>query len=162
MNLYEIAEEYQQAFSEIMEMDDIEPSVVDDTLAIYKDNFDNKAIAIASHIKNLEADIKIIKEHEKTISARKKTIERKQGFFKEYLVQNMLKVKAEKIKGKLLNVTLLKPRKVIKISDDNKIPLDYVEFERKLNLQEIKKLLVEGNEIPGAELADGNYSLRIG
>jgi len=71
MQLYKIAHEYEQALTTMQEDESLTPEIIEDSLAVIKDDFDTKVINISYAIKNLEAEANAIREAERNMSARR-------------------------------------------------------------------------------------------
>jgi len=89
MQLYKIAHEYEQALTVMQEDESLTPEVIENSLALIKDDFDTKAINISYAIKNLEVEANAIREAEKNMATRRQAIERHYESIKNYLLTNM-------------------------------------------------------------------------
>lgn len=67
------------------------------TLATIEEMFEDKAVNIALFVKNLEAEISVIKAEEARLKARRQTKEKLVKRLREYLISNMQQVKLKRI-----------------------------------------------------------------
>lgn len=158
MNLYEIATEYRIAFDQLSEMEGVTHEIIADTLSHLSDEFNDKAIALTSYFKNLEAEASAIKEAEKNMYERRKAIERKIEGMRDYLKNQMIAAKISKISCPYFSVTLSKSKGSVKIIDESKIPQS---FMREKTIREpMKDEIFKAGGCEGAEVIEG-YSLKI-
>ena len=156
MNLYELSASYQQ----IQQMIEDGAEDLEDTLESLDDAIEEKAVGYAKVIKNIEAQSKAIKDEEKRLSERRKALDNKVKYMKESLEDAMRLNDKKRIKTDLFSFNIQKNPPSVRITNEELLPKRfYVEQEPKLdNISLIKEL--KENEIPGAELAQGE-SLRI-
>lgn len=154
MKLYQISNEYQQAFDNLSEMD-LSHEVIADSLASIKGEFEDKAKAIVAIILNLEAENLGINAALAKMTERRMKNLRKIGNLREYLLKNMEVCNIKNIKTDEFAVSIRKnpPRLVV---DENALPGEYIEVEvieeRNILKDKLKELLKEGIVIPGAKL----------
>ena len=92
MKLYELSEQYQTAFNELsslVEDGSLPVEAMTDTLEALGGELREKAKNVGAWIKNLEADVKALKEAESALAVRRKSIESRVGWAYEYLQSNM-------------------------------------------------------------------------
>ena len=146
MQLYEIAEAY-------LALDALEPS---DDLRTYldavEDEFIDKLENITYVIKQYEADSKMLRDEEKRLAGKRKTLENKIAYLKEYAFDNMNAIGMKKAKAGTFNLNIQKNPKSVNIIDDSLIIDDYLRVTKSLDKQKIKEDLSNGLEVAGAEL----------
>ncbi len=164
MNLYQINKEYEEILNELYD----EEGVVNETaLARLEQNSDllkNKAIAISSYVKNLEAEREAIKNAKSEMSKREKVNKKKEEELLGFLQFSMEKHGIQSISCPYFNIKLKKcPISV----DDDHINMDLLPSEYKRTKIEISpdkiKMLQEmkmGVVIPGAAFKQ-NMTLQI-
>ena len=160
MKLYEIAKEYEGALNALSEMD-LTLEVVEDTLSAIKGEVVDKGRAVGAYILNLEADIGTLKEHESRIAARRKSLETRLNWLREYLRENMEKCGIKKIESPFFTATLLPPKESVVIDDLSLIPPDYKRIKEEADKTLITKAIKDGYEVKGAHLAPGKPGIRI-
>lgn len=156
MNLYELTEAYQNIQQLIIEgRDDL-----DDVLAQLDDAIDQKAEGYGRVIRNLEAQVKALREEEKRLADKRRSIENNIKRLKDNLQESMLTNDKRRIETPLFTFRIQKNAPSVRIVDEDLIPKRfYAEQAPKLMRKELTKALKE-KEIPGAELQQ-TESLRI-
>jgi len=161
--LYDIAEQYKN-IQEMVDSDDENMLVaIADTLEGIEAEFQEKAQAVVSTAFNIESGIDAIDAHIKRLQERKKTIQAKSEWLRDYLKRNMELTGINKIECPLFTITLSKAPQQAEITDESLLPDDYVKVETKVSPKkaEILKALKEGADVPGAILVDGSRRLTI-
>lgn len=161
MQLYKLADEYQQALNDLHNMDDLTPEIIHDSLAGMVGEIEDKSKAVAAFTLNIDAQISMLKEHEATISAKRKALEKRRDWMRDYLRENMERCGISKIESPYFNITLTKPRKQVVIDDESKLPRDYMRVVESPDKTLIKKAIDDGYEVPGARMVDGKPGLMI-
>lgn len=153
MKLYEIAQTYQHAFDEMSAIEGLPEDVLSDTLEGIEGEFNDKAIAITSFFKNMEAETKAMKEAEDSIKARRVAIEKRVNWMKDYLLKNMQATGITKISCPYFDIAVRKNPASVQIKDETAIPAKYktTEFITKIDKAAIKK---DGG-CTGVELVQG-------
>jgi len=87
----------------------------------------------------------------------KKSINNKQQNFAEYITYCLDKVGIDEAVGDLERIVIPKAKKVVEVTNPDKIPMQFVTVERniKVNKAELKKHLSMGYLVKGACLVDG-------
>lgn len=154
MTLYDISTQYQHIFNNILEDDDDVNN--EEILSIIADNIQDKAIAIASFIKNLEVQRNAIEDARKMMQEREKRLDKKIEWMKNYLLVNLLKCDIKEItKSPYFLIKVRKCPPSVAILDENLIPNDYkitkeiVTFDK----NKMKADMLEGVYIEGADLS---------
>lgn len=146
MNLYEITEAY-------MALDNLEPSEdIKHYLNGISGEFDQKVENITYVIKNNEADIDALKKEEKRLADKRRVLENKNKYLKEYMFENMQFLGKSKIKAGTFDLRIQKNPKSVNILNADLISEDYLKIKKDIDKSKIKKALEEGLKIDGAEL----------
>lgn len=153
MKLYEIAQTYQHAFDEMSAIEDLPVEVIQDTLESIEDTFNDKAVALTSIFKNMEADAKAMKEAEESIKERRVAIEKRVNWLKGYLLENMQATGITKISCPYFNISTRKNPPSVQVTDEALIPAKYktTEFITKID----KKAIKSDGGCPGVEIVQG-------
>ena len=154
MKLYEIT----QAYENLASLEDKEE--VGKYLDLIEDEFNQKAENTVKVIKNIGADIKALRDEEKRLAQKRKSLQSNQDWLKFYLQNNMERLGDKKIKAGIFNINIQKNPPSVNIKNEELIADDYFITERKLDKKKLKEDLKDGKEIDGAELTQGE-SLRI-
>ena|SRR5699024_134576 len=156
MNLYELSAAYQEVVEEIEAGGDH----LEDTLESLEDAIEDKAENYAKVMKNIGAQIDALKDEEKRLSQRRKSLENNISRMKKTLQDTMIYNDKRKIKTDLFSINIQKNPPSMKVTSEELIPKRfYIEQEPKLDRKSIIKELKE-TEVPGVELYQGE-SLRI-
>lgn len=158
-SLYQISKDYQA----VAEMEDMAPEAIRDTLEAIGGEFEDKAVNLIKHTFNVKGDVAQIDaeiDRLKNIKRMKSSVIEN---LHDYLKVNMTACGITKIEHPLFKITLIKPRKMVNITDDHAIPDEYTDVETviKPKKAEILKDLKEGKTIPGAEMVDSEPGLMI-
>lgn len=157
MNLYELSTNYLQIQEMIMEG----AEGLEDTLESLNDAIEEKAVGYAKIIKNIEGQVLAIKEEEKRLAERRRSLESNIKRLKENLELSMLDTGKKKIKTNLFTFNIQKNPPSVKILDEEAIPSDYlVKQKPKIDKKAIINDMKNGVEVEGVEIKQGE-SLRI-
>lgn len=146
MKLYEITDAY-------LSLDEAEKT--EDVIKVLdniKDEFDKKAENTVKVIRNFEADIQALRDEEKRLADKRKSLEKKNEDLKEYLYFNMERMKVRKVNAGLFDINIQKNPQSIKILDEATIPLKYKILTYKLDKKTLKDDIKKGADIKGVEL----------
>lgn len=124
-SLYEITEQHNQALLEMSEMDNLPDEVIQDTMESIAGEFEDKAISVAAFFKNMESDIDSMKSAEKRIADRRKTLQNKISWMKDYLKTNMQRTGITKIECPDFRITLRNNPVSVNIVDPRLIPDEF-------------------------------------
>ncbi len=160
--LYEVANEYQQLFQQLSELEDVDEQLVTDTLAHVQDKLEVKAVNVAAYIQNLEAEAQAIKAAQDKLLLKQKRVKAKISYLKAYLQDNLKRCGINKVRNPLLSIALVKNTGKLAITNMALIPAEYATIQHTLVLEEkkLKQALKNGASIPGCELVQ-TESLRI-
>ncbi len=156
MKLYEIATQYQQALATLDDLD-LPDEVIADTLEGLKGELQEKGKNVAAYIKNIEADIKAIKDAEQAMKGRRATLQRRTDWMKLLLLNSMQDSEITEISCPWF---VIKPKKnppAVNITDEAAISKKYkmevidYKIDRKMIAADIKK----GAVVNGAEMTQG-------
>lgn len=162
MKLYELSQDFND-FLVLAGQEEFDEQTISDTLESLTSEIEDKGRNVAAFIQNLDADISAIKEAEKRMADRRKALERKSEWFKDYLRSNMERCGITKIECPEFKVTLGKPSQVCEVFNEDDLPEDYVVTkvsklpDKRLILQALK----DGYEVPGAKIGEGKSRLVI-
>jgi len=149
MKLYELADEYKELESLV----EVEDEAIQDTLEGLKGELELKSTNIAYFIGNLNNTIAGIKQAEKNMADRRKTLENKAERIRTYLKDNMEAVGIERIENPhfIISIALNPPK--VNITSEELIPDEFKSEETiiKLDKKAIKTALKNGGVL-GAEL----------
>ena len=162
-SLYEITKDYLDALNNI-EVDENGEIINFDTIEKAEGEFDTKAEAVALYIKNLSANAQAIKNEETNLLERRKSIEKKSEYLKEYLSKAMLIAEKPLIETAKCKLSFRKSTSLNITNEEwfmDKYPdLLKVEVKKSIPKKEITELIKSGQEFVGVELVE-NQNLQI-
>lgn len=158
MKLYELNQQYNQ----LLEMaDDLDPQVLKDTLESIKGSIEDKAENTAKLIRSWEAEVKAIKEEEKRLAERRKSLEKRVDNTKAYLFEQMEIAGMEKVKRPTVSVSIANNPPSVQVIDPEKIPsLFMIDQDPVIDKKALLTALKNGAEIDGCAIKQGK-GLRI-
>lgn len=162
MKLYELSAQFNE-FLSLAEQEEFDQQTISDTLESLTLEIEDKGRNVAAYTQNLEASINAMKEAEKRMADRRKALERKAEWMKNYLRSNMERCGITKIECPEFKVTLGKPSQVCEVFSEEDLPEDYIVTkvtkspDKKLIMQALK----DGFDVPGAKIGEGKPRLTI-
>ena len=157
-SLYELSAEYQAIQNKLLDSDFDEQTIAD-TLEGAAGELEVKAVNVAMFIRNLEASADAIKEAEKQMADRRKTLEKKADAIKTYLKNNMQACGITKIESPYFALTLKKNPPAVVIDNAGQVPSNLYVYpeapEPFPDKKAIAELLKAGEVVNGAHLEQG-------
>lgn len=158
MTLYEMSNELLDAYYLIAsgqavdeETGEVDP-VVMGQIEMTEKEADKKIESIAVFIKQLKSDAEALKQEKNNLEKRQKTMTNTAERLEQYLLNNMLLQKKEYFSTTKARVTI-RNSEYVNITDQNKIPKEYIRVKEEVNKVDIKNALKLGEHIDGCELA---------
>lgn len=154
MSLYQISNEYNEILSNLYDDD----GVVNETeLARLEANelaMEKKAIAIASFIKNMDAERVAIDTAKKAMADREKIYKKRIDELEGYLLSNMERRGITNVKCPYFEIKLKKCPPSVDVSDASLLPAEYTRTKTEIFPDKIKmkEEMMMGVLIPGASL----------
>lgn len=163
MHLYELTEQFKQLQSIDAEDSESFKLAMSETMDSIQVDFNEKAINLVKHTKNIDGDIAVLDSEIKRLQARKKALQNYIESFKDYLRSNMEATGISKIECPQFSITLGKPVKTVGIINEDIIPADYLNIKTVVTpiKADILKELKSGKIIPGCEISDSKSRLLI-
>lgn len=153
MNLFELGQQYQA----LADREDLDPTVLADTLDSIDDTWSDKANNIARWIESLDSDVDWLMKKKRSISD--------ELSYRKNLRQNLMTYLTDAIDERGLKEVhtddyILRPRNYKQrtvIDDEDKIPGEYRNYAKYQGMYDIKKndvykALKDGKNVPGAHL----------
>ncbi len=154
MKLYEITNEFKFLFEQLDEDGELTP-VMEETMSALSDDFEEKAIAVASYIKNLEAEEIAITNAINDMKIRKYKLTKKVQSLSDYLQYNMTLLSINEIKtSPYFKIKLKQCPPSIDVLDECLIPDVFwrEKLVKSVDKIKLKEVLSEGIEVPGASI----------
>ncbi|MGE9861261.1 siphovirus Gp157 family protein [Limosilactobacillus reuteri] len=153
MNLFELNEQYQQ----LADRDDLDPTVLVDTLDSINDAWNDKLNNIAKWCESLDADVEWLAKKKQSISDELTHRKNLRATLMTYLTSS---IDDRGLKEVHTDDYILRPRNYKQrtvIDDEDKIPGEYRNYAKYQGMYDIKKndvykALKDGKEVPGAHL----------
>lgn len=153
MNLFELGQQYQA----LADREDLDPTVLADTLDSIDDTWTEKANNVAKWIESLDADVEWLTKKKRSISD--------ELTYRKNLRANLMTYLTSAIDDRGLKEVhtddyILRPRNYKQrtvIDDEDKIPGEYRNYEKYEGMFDVKKTdvykaLKDGKNVPGAHL----------
>lgn len=121
----------------------------------FNEQFEN----FIERIKHLESEKEYLKKRSDDIKKMAQSVENKINRYKEFLMFLMDNRKMEKFKGKHNTANIIVNKNgSLKVESEDAIPSDFFEpVEPKLNKSELKKYILDGNEVEGCFIDKSRY-----
>jgi hypothetical protein len=151
--LYKLADEY-VAIAMQMADSDLPDDVIADTLEGASGDIENKAWNTAALILQFEGEASIIKEAEQRMSARRKSLEKRVQWMRDYVLVQLIRTGIGEIDSPEFVIRVQdNPPKVI-LDDEDAVPSAFklTETVTTIRKAEIRKLLLDGQTVAGAHL----------
>lgn len=154
MRLYEIANEYLNAFDSLSEIDGLDNEIIENTLSPITHDINKKSINIASYIKNLESDINEMEKYINKMQNKKKSIQNKINSIKEYLRFNMERCGITEITSPEFKIKLGAEDIRTEIYDSSLLSMNFCKVVQKIEPDKMlmKQAILNGKEIEGVRL----------
>ncbi|MBE0469967.1 MAG: siphovirus Gp157 family protein [Methyloprofundus sp.] len=158
LSLYQISANYLEALDVLTDPEmDLPIEAVTDTLEGLGGELEDKAINVAKFLRNIEAAAKAIKEAEVEMAKRRRSLENRVTWMKDYLKGSMEHTGITKIECPYFKLSLMKNPGTVNITDENAIPDQFKEqvISWKINKTAIKDVIKAGELVPGASITNG-------
>jgi hypothetical protein len=152
MQLFKITQEFENVFNEVDENGEMSPEMLEHLDALQED-FENKAVNVATYIKNLEAEEAAIAQAMEDMKTRKTRLSKQAASLSDYLQHHMQRLSIKEIKTCPYFKIRIKqcPASVDVLSEDD-IPAEFwrEKVTTTIDKMRLKEVLSEGVEVPGA------------
>ena len=143
LSLYDLSQAYDQVLD--LDLDDETASRI---LGQIEEAVEQKVENIGLARRSVEAQVKVLKDEIDRLSERKKSLEKKSDWLKDYAYQAMKQFNIDKVKGTKLTVWIQNNPPSIEVLDEDKVPDDYKEkqpdkIDKKGLLDYVKSLTEE-------------------
>jgi hypothetical protein len=158
ISLYELSQDYRQALDVLTDPEnDLPAEVIADTLEGLQGSMEDKAVNVAKFFRNLEAMAGAIKDAEDRMARRRRAIEGRVKWLKDYLKQNMEACDIQKIESPWFVLAIQKNPAAVEVFDEAAVPAEFKEEVVTVRVDKagIKRALEAGEPVPGAALTRG-------
>lgn len=158
LSLYQLSNNYLEALDFLTDPEaDLPAEAINDTLEALGGELEDKAVNVAKFLRNMEAAAEAIKAAEADMARRRKTLESRAKWLKDYLKGNMEACGISKIECPYFKIAIQKNPAAVQIVDESAIPDHFKEqvVTWRINKTAIKEAIKAGKEVSGAALANG-------
>lgn len=140
ISLYDLTE----AYNSVLDLDLPEEDAIR-ILGQIEDAVEQKVENIGLARRSVDAEVKVLKDEIERLSDRKKSLEKKSDWLKEYAYSAMKQFGIEKIKGTRLTVWIQNNPPSVDVVDEDKVPKKFKikqpdKIDKKLILEELKSM----------------------
>lgn len=163
MTLYELTDELMQLL-ELAEDPEVDPEVLEDTLAALTGEIEDKAVGYGKVIRQLESDAVALKAEEARLNNRRKTLENNVKRMKDSLFTTMKILNRQKIDTELFKFSIRKNPAAVVMDEQyiESIPKEYlIPQEPKIDRAKLKEDLKAGKDLDGIAHLEQGESLTI-
>jgi len=163
MTLYELTDELMQLL-ELAEDPEVDPEVLEDTLAALTGEIEDKAVGYGKVIRQLESDAVALKAEEARLNNRRKTLENNVKRMKDSLFTTMKVMNRQKIDTELFKFSIRKNPAAVVMDEQyiENIPEEYlIPQEPKIDRAKLKEDLKAGKDLDGIAHLEQGESLTI-
>ncbi len=158
LSLYQLSSTYLEALDNLTDPDmDLPIEAITDTLEGLSGELEEKAVNVTKFMRNMEATAKAIKEAEADMAKRRKSLENRIKWMKDYLKGSMEHTGITKIECPYFKLSIQKNPASVVINDEKAIPDQFKEqvISWKIDKTAIKNTLKTGETVTGAVLVNG-------
>lgn len=158
LSLYELSTNYLQALEFLTDPEmDLPVEAVNDTLEALGGELEDKAINVAKFFRNMEAAADAIKTAEANMAKRRKALENRVQWLKNYIKDNMEICGISDIECPHFKLSIQKNPAAVNILNEDAIPEQFKEqiISWKIDKTAIKNAINSGSVVPGTELING-------
>jgi hypothetical protein len=158
LTLYHLSANYLQALDFLTDPEaDLPAEAVKDTLEALAGELEDKAVNVAKFLRNMEAMADAIKTAEADMAKRRKALENRVQWLKDYLKGNMEHSGITKIECPYFKLSIQSNPASVNILDEVAIPDQFKEqvVSWKIDKTAIKKAILAGQSVAGASLVNG-------
>jgi hypothetical protein len=158
LTLYSLSANYLQALDFLTDPEaDLPAETVKDTLEALAGELEDKAVNVAKFLRNMEAMAEAIKVAEADMAKRRKALESRAQWMKDYLKGNMEHTGISKIECPYFKLSIQNNPAAVHIFDEGAIPAQFKEqvITWKIDKTAIKKAILAGQSVAGASLVNG-------
>ena len=153
--LYAIADRYREIIGIEADSDEAK-GALRNALDEVQEQFDLKAESIIRYIRNLDAQSSALKAEEDRLAARRKAIDNKAAWLRDYIADQMRAMGLREVKAGIFEAKFRKNPASLTITNKALIPAQYfIAQEPRIDNAAIKEALKAGQAIDGAELVQG-------
>lgn len=159
LSLFKLAAEYRALAEKLADME-CDPQTINDTLEGESGALETKAANVVMVARSLEALAGAIKAEEEAMAARRKALEKRAGWLREYVLMNMQACGMQKIEAPQFRIAVRANPEGVDVFDVAQVPAQFLKAPEPplpvIDKTAIKRALQEGQDVPGARLVRGH------
>ncbi|MGZ8212917.1 MAG: siphovirus Gp157 family protein [Methylosarcina sp.] len=158
LSLYQLSGNYLEALDFLTDPEaDLPAEAVNDTLEAFTGELEDKAVNVAKFLRNMEAMAEAIKNAEADMAKRRKALENRVQWLKDYLKGNMEQTGITKIECPYFKLSVQNNPAAVHILDEDAVPDEFKEkvISWKIDKTAIKKAIQAGQSVAGVSLISG-------
>lgn len=156
--LYKLADEFLEASQRLADLD-LPDEVVNDTLESLQLPLEQKAVSVASFVRNIEASAEAIRQAEADMRARRTAIENRAKRVRAYLLEQMARTGIKQIECPLFKISIRENPPAVVIDAESQIPDEFMATppmpEPVPDKKAIAAAIKGGREVAGCHLERG-------
>lgn len=156
--LFALADEYLALARRLSDEPDVPNNVIDEILDAHSGELETKAWNVAAMVLQFEGEAEMVRTVEKRIVARRKNLEGRADWLRNYLLVNLIRTGISELSSPEFVVKVCdNPPKVI-LDDEEAIPDEFKEEETVVTIRKdaLRRAMLEDGEIvPGCHLEKG-------
>lgn len=156
-SLYKLADAFCEIAQLLVDEPDMPNEIIDEILDAQSGEFAEKAWNVAAMVLQFDAEADMVRTAEKRMSARRKTLESRANWLRDYLLVQLIRTGTNELSSAefVVKVCDNPPRTII--DDEDAIPDDFKEEETVISIKkaELRSAMLDGEIIPGAHLEKG-------
>lgn len=159
LSLYQLSANYLQALDFLTDPEtDLPAEAVNDTLEALGGELEDKAINVAKFLRNMETTAEAIRQAEADMAKRRKTLENRVQWLRNYIKHNMELCGVSDIECPYFKLSVKTNPVAVNILDENAVPEQFKQqiVSWKIDKTAIRDAIKAGTEVPGTELVAGS------
>lgn len=161
MKLYELSQNYNNLY-DLLENEEVPIDVIEEALTEIEDEIEDKVDNTAKLIKHFEGTIKMFKEEEDRLKARRKVYENRVKSLKDYLLNQFEFMERNKVEANTFTVRRQANPPSLEIQNEEEIDEQYLIPQKpKPDKKTILNDLKAGKKVAGASLKPESHHIRI-
>lgn len=159
LSLYQLSANYLQALDFLTDPEtDLPAEAVNDTLEALGGELEDKAINVAKFLRNMETTAEAIRQAEADMAKRRKTLENRVQWLRNYIKHNMELCGVSDIECPYFKLSVKTNPVAVNILDINAVPERFKQqtVSWKIDKTAIRDAIKAGTEVPGTELVAGS------
>lgn len=138
--LYQITDQYLQLWR-LVEGDRLQPDEIGARLSQLDDQLEHKAENIAKFVLDIDSDIEAIKTEEVRLQARRRSLENRADWLKQYLLAEMIAIGKEQIKRPTVTISVRINPPSVQVVDADEVPQTFCKVIPEQRMVDKKALL---------------------